>query len=214
MSDKDHIMAPLIDGHKLYSMITDPTCYKTKEGKCIDLMLTNRKHCFQNTQTFETGLSDHHVMIYTMFKTTCIKLPPKIIKYRCYKKFSDKMFYSDLINHLILTPVSNFDEFERIFLTILNKHAPIKKKLLRGNHKPFVNKTLCKAISTRSKLRKIANKTGDERDFANYKKQRNLVKHINDKTKKLYYKTLDPKKVDMTKNFWKTFKPFFSTTYA
>ena len=36
MSDKDH-MLPLMDGHKLYNMREDPTCFKTKEWKCIDL---------------------------------------------------------------------------------------------------------------------------------------------------------------------------------
>ena len=69
MTEKDESLKPLLTGHKLYSMINDPTCFKSVEGKCIDLLLTNRKHSFQHTNTFETGFSDHHVMIYTMFKT-------------------------------------------------------------------------------------------------------------------------------------------------
>ena len=43
-----------------------------------------------------------------------------------------------------------------------------------------------------------------------YKKLRNYVKLLNDKAKKQYYQNLDPKKIDMSKTFWKTFKPFFS----
>ena len=34
---------------------------------------------------------------------------------------------------------------------------------------------------------------------------------MNDKTRKDYFKTLDPRKIDMNKKFWKTFKSFFST---
>ena len=85
MTENDSDMSPLINGHKLFTMIKEPTCFKSVKGRCIDLFLTNKKHCFQHTQTFETGMSDHHVMIYTMFKTTFIKIPPKISIYRCYK---------------------------------------------------------------------------------------------------------------------------------
>ena len=39
-------------------------------GTCIDLIFTNRKYCFKQTSTFETGLSDDHHLIYSMLKTT------------------------------------------------------------------------------------------------------------------------------------------------
>ena len=51
----------------------------------IDLILTNRNFSFKNTQLFETGLSDHHHMVYTMLKT-CSK--PFWVKYK--PSFSNK----------------------------------------------------------------------------------------------------------------------------
>ena len=69
MTEKDTDMSPLMNGHKLFNVIKEPTCFKSVNGRCIDLFLTNKKYSFQHTQTFETGISDHHVMIYTMFKT-------------------------------------------------------------------------------------------------------------------------------------------------
>ena len=39
-------------------------------GSLIDLILTKKKFTFKNAQPFETGLSDRHVMAYTMLKTT------------------------------------------------------------------------------------------------------------------------------------------------
>ena len=194
-------------------MINDPTCFKSVEGKCIDLLLTNRKHSFQHTNTFETGFSDHHVMMYTMFKTTFSKGAPKILKYRCYKKFSEENFFKDLSFGLRTVISGDYLAFEALFTKILNRHAPLKTKILRGNNKPIVNKSLRKAISTRSRLRNTANRTGDPADIAKYKKQRNIVKYLNDKTQKEYFKTLDLKKVDLNKKFWKTFKPFFSSKY-
>ena len=149
-----------------------------------------------------------------MFKTTFQKFPPKTINYRCYRKFSQNTFLNDLSRNVNLKGSGDYSTFEDAFIEILDKHAPRKKKIIRGNNKPFVNKPLKNAIATRSRLRKIANKTGDPLDISKYKKQRNFVKRLNDKTQKEYFKTLDMKDVDMSKKFWKTFKPFFSTKYT
>ena len=109
-------MLPLTNGHKLYNMIKEPTCFKSAEGRSIDL-LTNIKHSFQHTQAFETGASDHHLMIYTMFKTTFKKL-------RCYMKFSQKAFSKDLAEKVYSSRSGDYSAFEDAFIKILDKHAP------------------------------------------------------------------------------------------
>ena len=81
-------------------MIKTPTCFKSSSGRCIDLFLTNRKHSFQNSQSFETGFSDHHHLIYTGLKTAFVKVPPKVVKYRNYKNFSNQDFRAGLANGL------------------------------------------------------------------------------------------------------------------
>ena len=52
----------------------------------------------------------------------------------------------------------------------LNKHAPKKSKLFRGNHKPHINKTLKNAIMKRSQSKNKVNKTKDPKDISKYKK--------------------------------------------
>ena len=37
-------------------------------------------------------------------------------------------------------------------MTVLNRHAPLKKKILRANHSSYMSKTLRKAIMRRSYL--------------------------------------------------------------
>ena len=44
----------------------------------------------------------------------------------------------------------NYQEFEKTFIEILNKHAPMKKKLVSGNQVPYMTKTLRKAIMRKS----------------------------------------------------------------
>ena len=55
--------------HDLIKLIKNNTCFKA-EGSCIDLILTNPKFSFKNSTSFETGLSDHHHLIYSIPKPT------------------------------------------------------------------------------------------------------------------------------------------------
>ena len=52
----------------------------------------------------------------------------------------------------------------------LNKRAPKRIKIFRGNYKPHINKTLRKATMKRSQLKNKANKTKDPKDILKYKK--------------------------------------------
>ena len=67
----------------------------------------------------------------------------------------------------------NYDTFEEIVLRLLNQYAPIKVRYIRANNSPFMNKTLAKAVMTRSRLhnRFIKNPTSENK--INYKKYRN-----------------------------------------
>ena len=168
-----------IDQQELYSLIKSPTCFKSMEGRCIDLMLTNRKHSFLKSQSFETGFSDFHHMIYTVLKTTYTKIPPKVVKYRSYRNFSEPEFLGDMTASLAAIKPETYDEFENVIKQALDKHAPVKTAIHRGNNKPHVHKEMRKAIMKRTRLKNIANESKSEDDFQRYKTQRNLVVKIN-----------------------------------
>ena len=209
LESNDTKLEPFIVTYGLYSMNKEATCFKSIKGTCIDLLLTNKKYSFFHTKTFETGMSDHHKMVYTIFKTKHIKLSPKYIKYRCYKNYSEESFKLDLA--CSIRDQTDFAKFEQIFEDTLNKYAPFKSKIVRANNTSHMNKTLKNAIAKRSRLRNKANKSGNPLDTLLYKKQRNFVVKLNKETKRDYYKNLDPKKLNMNKQFWKTFSPFFSS---
>ena len=90
---------------------------------------------------------------------------------------------------------------------VLDKHAPIKKKLLRGNEAPFMTKELSKAIMNRSKLKNRYTKWPSCETLA-FKKQKNICKNLNKKTKKNYFSKITSKGVKGNKQFWNTVKPF------
>ena len=115
---------------------------------CIDLILTNRKFSSKFISTYETGISDHHHMVYAILKSCFQNTEPKFLNYRDFKSFLPEAFEEDLSEALIDCGDS-CDKFENIFTSNLNKHAFKKRKWVRGNHKPQINKELCKAIMKR-----------------------------------------------------------------
>ena len=62
-------MKDFLQEHTFYNMMKQNTCFKGDRGSCIDLLITNSKFSFMKTNSFETGLSDHHHMMYTILKT-------------------------------------------------------------------------------------------------------------------------------------------------
>ena len=76
-----------MDNQNFVSLIKNKTCFKGKNA-CINLILRNRKYSFKNTSSYETGLSDHHHLIYSAMKTIFKCEEPKKLIYRNYSNFS------------------------------------------------------------------------------------------------------------------------------
>ena len=143
--EKSHLEV-IILAYDLSSLIKKPTCYQSHTPSCIDLILTNRKHLFQLSNTFETGLSDHHKLIWTILKSGGFKGAPIEKINRSYKTFDVDQFQEVLKIKLENIKSNHYGDFEAVFLKELNKHAPLKKKFLRHNINPFMTKNLRKQI--------------------------------------------------------------------
>ena len=189
-------MNEFCDLYNLKCLIKEPTCFKSSSNPtCIDLFLTNQEKHFQNSTTIESGLSDFHKMIVTVLKTTFQKRSPTLIRYRSYSKFNDEHFRSELANELLLNCDLRsiiYEDFNEIFMRVLNKHAPLKTKRIRANSVPFMNKSLSKQVMTRSLLKNKFNKDPSVENETAYKKQRNLCVNLFRKAKREYYSTLNP----------------------
>ena len=77
MEPNSPILISFMKSLNRFNIITSNTCFKGN-GTCIDLILTIRKYCFKHSFTFETGLSDHHHLIYSVLKLTFKKEEPKL----------------------------------------------------------------------------------------------------------------------------------------
>ena len=85
------------------------------------------------------------------------KSKPSTITCRSYKKFDNKKFIENLnakrITRSNYLEKDRIDAFSAICCEVLNKYAPQKQRYLRGNHKPFINVKISKAIMVRSRMR-------------------------------------------------------------
>ena len=151
-------------------------------------------------------------MIVSVLKTTFLKHGPTVINYRNYKNFNEIVFRNDLREELGKIEPSNlnYTSFETIFNRVLDKHAPIKKKFVRANDKPFMTRALRKAVMLRSRLRNRYNKDQTVENWNKFRKHRNSCVKLFRREKRNYYNNLDISLVIDNKKFWKTVKPFFS----
>ena len=139
-------------------MINKPTCCKNPDKPtCIDLILTNCPRSFQNFCVIETGLPDFQMMIVMVMKTSYQKIDPRVINYWDYASFSNGRFRESLLENIKGKLSENSDKSLSNFIntgnSVLDRQLPKKKKYFRGNQLPFMNKTLSKAIMSRTKLK-------------------------------------------------------------
>ena len=95
---------------------------------------TNSPKSFFKTEILSTGLSPFHELILPKFKLHFSKAKAKEISYRNNKNFEEDKFNRDLKNRLLAESVEECAPVPKIFLGVLNKHAPLKKKVVLANH--------------------------------------------------------------------------------
>ena len=191
--DTCNYLSDLCDTFSLTNIINGKTCFKAQKGTSIDVLLTNRPRSFHKTGIFETGFSDHHKLILSVFRSYFIRIPPKTIEYRNYKNFNETIFLHDLDQELLKGEMykSNnemYSTFTKVFRLVLDKHAPLKVKKVRGNQGPFMTKELSKAIMNKSKIRNKYQKWPSRENFLALKEAKKFCNKLTKSVKKAYFR--------------------------
>ena len=208
-----------LDTFSLKNLIKSDTCHTKRNDKhistSIDVFMTNRATLFFDTNVINTGISDCHSLIGSLLKATYRRSKPYKIEYRNYKKlYTNFDYFRNDINNIDKNktledksdPNKYYENFTSTFGEILNRHAPLKNKFIRGNEGGFANKKLRKAWYTRSRLRNTYNKNATDDNWNNFKTQRNICTSLKRKAKKNFFieKTKD------RESFWKIFGPYIT----
>ena len=139
----------------LECLIKKPTCFQSKNPSCFDLILTNKKDLFKNSNVLEVGISDHHSLIITALKSQLVKENAKTKLYCDYSEFDMDNFKAELDDKL-KSGVVNFRELSKqsiqIFKTFLYKFSIImlqqRKNFCVLINSPFMTKTLNRLLCT------------------------------------------------------------------
>ena len=83
----------------------------------------------------------------------------------------------------------SYQKFDKTFIEILNRHAPVKKKLVKANQAPYRTKALRKAIMRTSELETKYFKLTTNDTLKAYKKQKNYCSRLYKKEKKKFLET-------------------------
>lgn len=184
----------------------------TKTCKSIlDLILVSEPDKIVCSGVLPVGISDHD-LIYCVRKKCDIKLPSKVIFTRNLKCFNEQLFCYDLQSldwsDIYWSPniSAMWENFVSKFLGVVNKHAPLVERKVRGQQIPWMNDEIRQMIHNRDHYKRIANKSQNDIDWENYKNLRNLVNSTIKRAKKDCYDMLFRESANDTNKLWSTIK--------
>ena len=103
-----------------------------------------------------------------------------------------------------------YESFSDTLKAVLNKHEPLKEKIVRGNNSPFMAKELRKAITSRSRLKKKYQDWPSIENFKNWKKQKNKCNKLCRKAKKDHFKNITESNLSSNNKLWQFVKHFLT----
>ena len=127
-------------------LIKEPTRTTSTTSTIIDHIMTNRPDVVSSSGVKPCGISDHDVLyLIRNARAPKLKIPPKTINIRNYKRFNIQEFQHDLkgipMEHIQLVS-KDVDEvwlrWKAFFLNILDKHAPVASIKVKGNSLTYV----------------------------------------------------------------------------
>jgi hypothetical protein len=171
----------------------DGTTRSITSTSLIDHIYTSipREHLTINNIPF--GGSDHH-LVYLVYKKHKLTVERKILEFRCFRKINKESFEQDInnIDWSFLNDPREVNEsvrkFENSILNILDKHAPLKRKAIKGTNVPWFNSEILQMCKDRDAAKKEACKSKTEFDWKCYTKLRNAINSKLRSAKREYFR--------------------------
>lgn len=170
-----------------------------KTSTLIDHTYVSNKENFLDVGSINFSTTDHK-LTYVVYKKLKNKSPPRIITYRCYKNFNQEEFLKEfnkidwtfLLNDVFTD--NQMEIFEKITVGLIDKHVPIKRKIIKGNNAPWITARILTMCKERDEIRKSMGQNPDLIRLYNFKK--NEVEKEKNKTRSNYFN----KKFDQVKS--------------
>ena len=141
------------------------------------------------------AISDHS-LIYAQRK---ISIPTaskgiNLVSYRQFKHFNSANFRADIFAQprddlkIFYDPNDMWKKWKDLFLTVCDRHAPMKTKRTRNSKSAWITTILKKRMNYRDRLKRKAIKTNDPYVWNQFRSMRNQVNRDIKTAKQDYYK--------------------------
>ena len=200
----------LYELYQLSQLIDEATRVTMTTTSLIDHMVTNTPEKNSDSGVIHTGISDHS-LIFAIRKLSVIKKQENIVEMRNMKNFNEKKFVAELLKQhweqvyfFAKDPNDMWEIWKKIFVEVLDKHAPLQCKKIRSKKVPWITSDIKKLIYTSDKLRRKVISTNLENDWFDYKTSRNKVNIELRNAKKDYYSSKIAGQKFNPKKAWKS----------
>ena len=173
----------------LKQLIKEPTRITANSSTIIDHLYASKPDLVVDLSVPNIAVSDHFPIQFTRVtgKSNIKRNMHTTIQYRSYKAFNEEHFLSDMtdtMTNINISPVDsdqNFETFIQTFMTVFDKHAPIKTKRVKKESQPdWYNED----IKFASKQRDMYHKS---RNWPQYKHWRNKTIQLIRTSKKGFF---------------------------
>ena len=158
----------------------------------IDLFLTNKPENISNSGVIYLGISDHS-MIFAVRSIIVPKFRHSTKEVRDYKNFVESDFIEDILQVPWDTVCRFYDPnvcwqaWKSLFLDILDRHAPVRRKRIRDTSVPWITSNVKRLMRNRDFHKKQAIKHASSAHWNTHKIERNRVNVAMRSAKKVYF---------------------------
>ena len=195
-------------------LIKSCTRITSESETLIDVVLGNTPNNISHTGVITANLSDHSIITCTR-KMNNIRYQPSTITFRDFSKYNTDTINNELLSsdwesvYNSISPELAYTNFTSILLNVLNRNAPFVSKRIKGKPSPWLTTETKQSMNARDSLLRKAQKSKNEADWTAYRRARNFVTNLINRTKRTFFKdNLKESKKDPNK-FWKLIKKVF-----
>ena len=130
---------------RLHQLIDETTPVSLTSSTLIDLIFTNSPDRVPCSGVYPTTISDHSlVYAYRKFSTGVQSGNHSTVTYSRFKNFDSTKFRNDICSQewdsgkMFDNPIDMWYDWKKIFLGIVNKHAPLRSKRVRASKSPWI----------------------------------------------------------------------------
>ncbi|XP_057302789.1 uncharacterized protein LOC130636955 [Hydractinia symbiolongicarpus] len=201
----------IITSQGFYQIVEKATRITAETKTLIDVILTNKRSNVKVTDVIPLSLSDHDCVLCVR-KINHNKIPHRTIKCRNYAKDNHEDFQEDLRSrdwsrlYMITNVNAAWLYFKQILFPMLDKHAPIIEKRVKGKRCPWLPNDIKKDMNTRDQLLRKARKSNKGSDWSAYKTLKNRCNNRIKYARQKYHSDLLSENCRSPAKFWKCLK--------